>query len=62
MIEEGVSALRDGDGFINPGAVGIACLEHVVAVVLQQNIFPVIHIGCAECCGLSAECFLNAPA
>ena len=44
MIEEGVAALGDGNGFIDAEAVRVPSLEHVAAIVLQQDIFPIIDV------------------
>ena len=44
MIEEGVCTLRHRDGFINAGPVGVASLQCVRPVILQQNVFAVVDV------------------
>ena len=45
MIKEGAVALRDRNRFINARAMGVASLEDIRAIVLQQNIFTVIDVS-----------------
>ena len=58
MIKEGAVALRDRNRFINARAMGVASLEDIRAIVLQQNIFTVIDVAG----GLAIGHFFNASA